>query len=66
MSNIVWRVYAYLLNCLSCLKAEEPVHSDLSQPISPIELPLRIKIPIERVKNWQEDPLYRAERLAHI
>jgi hypothetical protein len=61
MSNIVSRVYAYVLKCLGCLKAEEPVRSDLSQPISPIELPLRIKIPIDRVKNWQEDPLYREE-----
>jgi hypothetical protein len=61
MSNIVSRVYAYVLKCLSCLKAEEPIHIELSRPISPVELPLRIKIPIERVKNWQEDPLYREE-----
>ena len=61
MSNIAGRLWSYILNCLSCLKAEEQIHIELSRPISPVELPLRIKIPIERVKNWQEDPLYREE-----
>ena len=59
MTNIVWRVYAYLLNCLGYLKPEDQTHIVLSRPISPIAEPLRIKIPIERVQNWQEDPLYR-------
>jgi len=59
MSNILKRLHAYVLHCLGCLKVEEPIHIELSRPISPIAEPLRIKIPAERVQNWQEDPLYR-------
>jgi hypothetical protein len=66
MTKIVWRVYAYLLNCLGCLKPEDQVRIELSRPISPIAEPLRIKIPVERVENWQEDPLYRGGRPSHI
>jgi hypothetical protein len=73
MSNIARLLYTYILDCLSCLNAEDQIHSELSQPISPVEQPLRIKIPEERpeipveiVQKWQEDPLYRAERPPHI
>lgn len=66
MSNILTRVYAYVLNCLGCLKPDDQIHSELSRPISPIAEPLRIKIPAERVQNWQEDPLYRMELPSRI